>query len=363
MGEGDKRESDWIENLVKLGTALGLNGMRLRWKLLRWQKSWRDARARTASNIKHAGYQHAICPRCRQVQDRRERRCLNCGAPLGARTFQIASRLGLAAPTAFSVSTFLGMLLAIAYLRLMFSRPGSGYFKVDGDELIYLGAYFLPAIRAGQFWRHGTAVFEHMGIWHLGFNLFALAQIGPAIEDIFGRGRMLFLFIFTGVVGFVACQCMDMAGLSAGASGAIMGLTGAAAGWGQRDGTSVGRNLRNQMLKWAGYTMVFGFLIHANNIAHAGGFVSGALLGFVMPPRWLRKGYLRGSDLALGLLGFAGTVTAFALVMHPPKSSEAWANAYEAERRALFQQATEADDPPEIPPAAPRTDGESPSLR
>ena len=335
MPPNDHHDSDLIESIVKLATTLGLNGMRVRWRLLQWQKALQDWRQRASREIHHAGYQHKVCPRCGQVQDRQERRCINCNATLGAHAWQLLGRLGLVVPTAISVSTLLGMIIVVAYLRLMLARPGTGYFSVASDDLIYLGAYYLPALRAGQVWRHATAVFLHIGLIHLVFNMIALAQIGPAIEDVFGRGRMLFLFMFTGIVGFAACQAMDMFAISAGASGAIMGLTGAAAGWGQRDGTSVGRTMRNQMLKWAAYTLIFGLMVHANNIAHAAGFVSGGILGFFTPPRWLRRGLVRGSDVAIGALGVVALVIAFGLILRPPASSEAWAKSYAAAMRAV----------------------------
>jgi len=333
MTSNDHRNSDLIETIVSLASTLGLNGMRVRWKLLHWQKGLQDWRQRTRGGLRHAGYRHAVCPQCGQVQDRYERRCVHCSAVLAPRPWQVVRRLGLVMPTALSVSTLLGMVIAVAYLRLMIARPGSGYFSVASDDLIYLGAYYLPALRAGQLWRHATAVFLHIGLIHLAFNLLALAQIGPAIEDVFGRGRMLFLFMFTGAVGFAACQAVDMFAVSAGASGAIMGLTGAAAGWGQHDGTSVGRNVRNQMLKWAAYTMLFGLMVHANNIAHTAGFLSGGILGFAMPPRWLRHGLLRTSDVAIGGLAVAALAVAFALILRPPTSSEAWAQSYAAAMR------------------------------
>ena len=346
MTSNDHRDNDLIETIVSLASMLGLSGTRVRWKLLHWQKALQDWRRRTRGGIHHVRYRHAVCPQCGQVQDRHERRCVNCSAVLAARPWQVVNRLGLVAPTAISVSTLLGMVIAVAYLRLMIARPGSGYFSVASDDLIYLGAYYLPALRAGQLWRHATAVFLHIGLIHLAFNMLALAQIGPAIEDVFGRGRMLFLFMFTGIVGFAACQAIDMFAVSAGASGAIMGLTGAAAGWGQRDGTSVGRNVRNQMLKWAAYTMLFGLMVHANNIAHAAGFLSGGILGFVMPPRWLRRGLVRGSDVAIGALAVAALVVAFALVLHPPDSSEAWAKSYAAAIRGSHLPYRHAEPPP-----------------
>ncbi len=346
MTSNDPHDRDFIETIVRLATALGLNGVRVRWRLLHWQKALQDWRQRTRGEIRHAGYRHAVCPQCGQVQDRHERRCVNCSAPLGARTWQVVSRLGFVVPTAVSVSTMLGMIIVVAYLRIMMARPGSGYFSVDSDELIYLGAYFLPAIRAGQIWRHATAIFLHIGLIHLGFNMLALAQIGPAVEETFGRARTLFLFMLTGIVGFAACQFFDMVAISAGASGAIMGLIGAAAGWGQRDGTSVGRGVRNQMLKWAAYTMVFGLIVHANNMAHTAGFLCGGILGFLTPPRWLRRGRLRGTDVAIGALALAALVVSLALVLRPPASSEAWAKSYAAAvRAARFPAAPEQPAP------------------
>jgi rhomboid protease GluP len=348
MTSNDPKDNDLVETIVGWASALGFNGIRVRWRLLRWQKAWQGWSKRKQGEMRHVGYRHAVCPRCGQVQDRQERRCVNCGAALGARAWQMVNRIGLVVPTAISVSTLLGMIIAIAYVRLMMSRPGTGYFSVESDELIYLGAYYLPALRDGQLWRHATAIFLHIGLLHLGFNMLALAQIGPAIEDTFGRGRMLFLFMFTGIVGFAACQIMDMHAVSAGASGAVMGLCGTAAGWGQRDGTGVGRGVRNQMLKWAAYTMIFGVMIRANNTAHAAGFVSGAVLGYFMPPRWLRRGILRGSDIVVGALALATLAIAFALVVRPPASSEAWAKSYASELRAL-QHAPAATEPPPKP--------------
>jgi len=341
MSSDKQGDGDWIESLVGLAKSVGFDGVRLRWRLLRWQKAWQDWRGRTRRQLDHAGYQHKVCPACGQVQDRNERRCVKCGAVLGARIWQVAHRFGLVAPSAISVSTLLGMIIAVAYLRLMLSRPGTGYLSVSSDELIYLGAYYLPALRAGELWRHATAVFLHIGLVHLVFNMVALAQIGPAIEETFGRARMIFLFMLTGIVGFAACQVIGMRAISAGASGAIMGLCGAAAGWGQRDGTGTGRAVRNQMLKWAAYTMIFGMLIGANNVAHAAGFVAGALLGYVMPARWLRRGHLRGSDIAIGILGWAALALAFVLVLRPPASSEAWARAH-AEKLRAYEQAAAA---------------------
>jgi rhomboid protease GluP len=332
MGTGRHHddESDWVERAVELATRVGLNGIRVRWKLTR-VRLWMQKASQSAENrTRHVHYEHAVCPHCGRVQDRETQKCVKCGEPLTSRRWQIVQRIGVVVPHAISVSTLLCLLILVAYFRLMIARPGGGYLSVDTDVLIQHGAYWLPAILAGEYWRHATAIFGHIGLLHLGFNVIALAQIGPAIEQVFGRGRMLFFFMFTGVGGFVACQLWGMQAPSAGASGAIMGLIGAAAGWGHRDASPQGRAVRNQMLKWLVYTTVFGILVNANHVAHGGGFLLGAVLGYLTPSRLLRRSIIRPADVLLGVVGLAAAAVAVALVIRPPASSQHWARAIAA---------------------------------
>jgi membrane associated rhomboid family serine protease len=309
---------DWIETVVRLATSLGFNGMRVRWKLIAWQKSWQRTHRNAERETAHLKYEHAVCPQCGRVQDKTERKCVKCGESMTPRPFQMLRRVGVVIPNFLSVSTMIGVLLLVTYFRLMLARPGSGYFSADTDLLVRFGAYWLPAIRAGEYWRYGTAIFLHIGLWHLGFNMLALAQVGPAVEQTFGRGRTLFFFMLTGVASFAACHAWGMQAPSAGASGAVMGLIGVAAGWGQRDGTTAGRTVRNQMLKWLVYTTIFGVFFNANHVAHFAGFVLGAVLGYFTPSRWLRRDVLRPADLALGAIGFAAAIATAVLVVRPP---------------------------------------------
>ncbi len=327
MADRGHDDRDWIDTAVKVAEWLGFSGMRVRWQLMRLRKSLERSQRDAVNQTQHLSYEHAVCPHCGRVQDRSNDTCSRCGARLGARPFQMLQRIGLVMPRFLSMSTLLGVMILAAYFRIMTARPGTGIFDVPGDLLVAHGAYFLPAIEQGQWWRHGTAVFLHIGLWHLAFNLIALAQVGPGIEEIFGRGRMIFLFMLTGVLANVACQLWGLQAISAGASGAIMGLIGAAAGWGQRDGTSQGRAVRNHMLKWAAYTMLFGFMVNANNIAHGAGFVAGGLFGYFTPPSWTRRNVPLVADLATGLLGLCAAIACTWLVIRPPASAASQARA------------------------------------
>ena len=146
----------------------------------------------------------------------------------------------------------------------LLAGQGMGAFlSFDAHTLLEFGGRWTPALLAGEWWRLGTCVFLHAGLWHIGFNVFALLQIGPAIEEQFGKARMVFLFMLTGIFAALGSAFIGPWGVGIGASGAIMGLIGAAVGWGHREGTTQGRLLRNRMLKWTAYVFIFGCLYAA----------------------------------------------------------------------------------------------------
>jgi rhomboid protease GluP len=153
---------------------------------------------------------------------------------------------------------------------------------------------------------------------HVLFNLLALGSIGPGVEQIFGGARTLFLYVATGVAANVPTFALGVMTVQIGASGAIMGLIGIAAGWGQRDGTAVGRTVRNQMLKWLAYTTLFGFLVNADHVAHWTGFLVGGVAGWLSRPR-SHGGGRSSLDTALGILGLVAALACTALVMLGPR--------------------------------------------
>lgn len=313
MGNPPPPDDDaWIEKVVGIAGSLGFNKMRLRWKLIRWQESRRKARRWREQRMAHIGYQHKTCQECGAVQDRSEAICTQCGAKLTRRALQVLQRIGLTTPEFLSMSTLLVLALIGVHLRVWLAA-GSAAFSLPGQLLVDFGGRY-PPLLSDEPWRMLTAIFLHAGLIHLGFNVLALATIGPRIEELYGRLTLLMLFVLTGTLANLGSVAAGMDGVGIGASGGIMGLVGAAAGHGQRVGTSYGRSLRNDMLKWAAYTVIFGFWIHADNAAHAFGFVAGAAFGYtVKPSAWNhpRIGVVR----AIGkLVGAAGAIAALAII-------------------------------------------------
>ena len=313
----DERD-DWVDRVTAAARRLGLNPIKVRWRLEAWRARTRARRDELAMRADLVRRRQQSCPQCGRLSDGGERRCPSCGAPLAGRAALLLRRVGLALPEFVSVSSLLAAAILVVYARTAAAQAGAGWFELRIDTLVRFGGQWPPLVDAGEWWRLGTAVFLHAGVLHLVFNLLALSQVGPAVETVFGRSRMLFLFMLTGLLASLASYAVGRNAVSIGASGAIMGLIGVAAGWGHRSGTARGRDVRNRMLQWATYTMLFGFMIRADNAAHLGGFVAGGLLGLVLRPVWADEA--RGRRLAplLGLAGFAAAATAVALTLVPP---------------------------------------------
>jgi len=155
---------------------------------------------------------------------------------------------------------------------------------IDSRVLISLGASLPQPIDWLQPWRLVTAIFLHASILHILFNMWVLMDIGPQIEELYGSARYLFVFVVSGIGGYAVSSFVGK--FSVGASGSLLGLIGLllAVSIGRR---SMGMQmLRNQLLRWLIYIVVWGFFFPGiDNWAHLGGFVTGFILGKLMAER------------------------------------------------------------------------------
>jgi rhomboid protease GluP len=144
-------------------------------------------------------------------------------------------------------------------------------------------------------WRWVTAAFIHVNTLHILMNMWVLAQIGILGERAIGRGLFLATYVLTGAAGnalgtFLSLTRDRPPSVSAGASGAIMGLFGVAAVFAWRTGQQpIARALAKNVL----FILVLGFLLTSggavavDNAAHVGGLVLGAAIG-LLRARWPR---------------------------------------------------------------------------
>ena len=83
-------------------------------------------------------------------------------------------------------------------------------------------------VSEGEWWRLITATFLHYGLVHLGMNMLVLWFIGPPLEEYFGHGRYLLVYLVSGLAGSAGALIWSPNALTVGASGAIWGIMGAA---------------------------------------------------------------------------------------------------------------------------------------
>jgi len=154
---------------------------------------------------------------------------------------------------------------------------------VTYDPMVAHGAIYGPAIFGKhEFWRVISGAFLHGGILHIAVNMFALWQVGSAVEAIMGTPRMAVVYFGSAIAAGLAAAYFNYGEPVVGASGAIFGLFGALVAIGLRHGTR-GRALIAQTLPIIILNLVIGFSVpHIANSAHIGGLIAGFVFGFLV---------------------------------------------------------------------------------
>jgi len=167
--------------------------------------------------------------------------------------------------------------IAIAGGQALFNGP-------TGRQLYDMGALFPPAIAQGQYWRLITAMFLHLNIIHIGFNMWALYILGGPVESWYGEWRFVAIYFITGFFGSVASYAFGPVGeLGVGASGAIFGLLGAFAVYNfrRRDNRMAYANLRVAITFIVLNLFISFYFRGIDWRAHVGGLVAGVVAGYL----------------------------------------------------------------------------------
>lgn len=177
-----------------------------------------------------------------------------------------------------------------------------------GPDLIRWGADFAPLTLTSENWRLLSSMFLHIGIVHLLLNMWALYLFGVYAEFYYGRLWYIGLFMLAGIAGNLASNYVSLhnalafsntailqaststqmasnsliPAISAGASGAIMGLGAAllvAALWPRKDIAPKYLLNKNALIMLTLLNLGLGMLVSGiNGIAHLGGFAGGLVL-------------------------------------------------------------------------------------
>jgi rhomboid protease GluP len=154
------------------------------------------------------------------------------------------------------------------------------------DLPVNIGIKFNPLIDQGQYWRLLTAMLLHGDILHIGFNMYALFILGRGLENFYGHGRFLLLYILGGLAGTTASYLLT-ANPSLGASTATFGLLAAYGVLAYRNKQVFGRQsqmiVRN-VVQVALINLLLGLTPGIDNWGHAGGALGGLMLAWFAGP-------------------------------------------------------------------------------
>jgi len=156
------------------------------------------------------------------------------------------------------------------------------------DLLVYYGSKINTFILEGQFWRFLTPVFLHGSILHIGFNMYALFNIGPTLERRYGTDSFLVLYAVGAVFGNIFSFIFSP-NASLGSSTAIFGLIAAQAVYIYKNRTILG-NAANTMLRsvlmMIAVNLFLGLSPGIDNWGHLGGLFGGFLYAWFAGPSY-----------------------------------------------------------------------------
>ncbi len=227
------------------------------------------------------------CPKCGALITPNLARCRQCKAYLhGTKLEGFLFESLLPQSLTGSPGTGIIFLFIVLYYLLMGVLAGPiSLVAMTPYNVDQLGSTSPPGIFLGEYWRFVTSMFGHHDLIHIAFNLYALTIVGPLVEEVFDRKKMMVIYFVGGVASMVIhVEWMGQrGGGSIGASGAVSALIGATLCAAIRKGPE-GTVIKSIMIRWVIYMGAFGLLVAGiDNAAHFGGFLTGAAFAFAMP--------------------------------------------------------------------------------
>jgi len=154
------------------------------------------------------------------------------------------------------------------------------------DLLLFYGAKINQFILQGEIWRFLTPAFLHGSILHLGFNMYALFVIGPALEKKYGSSSFILLYVISAVFGNIF-SFLFSSYISLGSSTAIFGLIAAQGVYIYKNRYLLGnaaKPLLTNVLFVIAVNLLLGLSTGIDNWGHLGGLVGGFLYAWFAGP-------------------------------------------------------------------------------
>jgi rhomboid protease GluP len=290
------------------------------WRIDKWKNAFRGFFGVGGTNQPRP----KLCPACGALVGINATKCHECGTNLRFSLAAISKRLsGIFGEHESPVTTALLianiLMLGVSWMALAAAGGGGGLsilWGLSGEAQYRLGMSVpLPFLVAtNEWWRLVTAMFLHGGLIHIGFNMTALMQLGPALEELYGSARYFFLYVVTGAFGFLASAAIGH--FSVGASGALLGLVGLMLAVTSKRGGAYMRELRSRLISSVVILFALGFMgMGIDNWAHGGGLAAGFALGKVFADRQPMNSNERRNAYTLGWLAGIILIVSFVLMI------------------------------------------------
>jgi membrane associated rhomboid family serine protease len=231
------------------------------------------------------------CPECSREKTRVVRRAYAGGEPI-------------------VTYTLIGMNVLAFFGELATGSSVGG--STGGSSVLTKAALNGPAVANGEWYRIITSGFMHYGFLHLLFNMYALYILGTLLEPPLGRLRFSLIYLVSLVSGAVGALILSPNALTAGASGAVFGLMGAAVLVMRNRGVNP---WQSGIAVWLFLNLAITFTVSNISVGgHIGGLIGGAVSGWVLVelpdmirlPRW-------GADVVAAVIGLGAFVVAVAI--------------------------------------------------
>lgn len=307
---------------IRILEKMGVNVTRLRWKL--YQREQQLKQGVGPKGPAWWKYQHKVCHECTALNDGEARVCHSCQTKLSPmwlykikRVFRRSESDGpVVIPTFFVL-----MLLFFLFEITLGGFSLQSLMSPSRAAMVILGAFTIDIFN-GPFHIFRWLAFGllHGGLIHIGFNGYALRNIGPFIESAVGTARMLVLITVTqlGAATAAYLQYFVINNMEyvvvIGASGWLFGLIGFGIVLFHQSGQV---SIRNQLIMWSGIMLVLGFVVSGiSNSAHVGGMVSGMAVALLPSGGNARKPVIdRAWNIGAWICGFLWVATMVCMVI------------------------------------------------
>jgi membrane associated rhomboid family serine protease len=247
-----------------------------------------------------------LCPNCKKLISGYTTECPHCGLKNPVRKQTVYRLLGSGKRSftktiiIINVIFFIASFLIPLFIPLnvpLFQRSFGILPSPSSQALGILGWAEIGIFLRGDWWVLITAMFLHGGILHILFNMLWVKDLAPQTETLFSPHKMVIIYVLAGIGGNLAALYTPVIAQSflsismenypvVGASGAVFGLIGAIIAFGRKRGGFWGRQVVRQLGMWAAIMIAMGFIFPGiSNAGHIGGFITGFLVGQLMPLR------------------------------------------------------------------------------